>query len=174
MTHDGPGMRASDNDRERAADVLKAALAEGRLDYEEHADRLNRVMTSRTYGELVHVTSDLPGGLGNHPAPVAQTWQPQSGYVRREQPEPLAVASLILGILGFFTGITAIPAVVTGHLALGRIKRARTDGHGMAVAGLVMGYIQIAIGIIILLMVLGVFFMWGFGGGGDLGPPDID
>jgi Domain of unknown function (DUF1707)/Domain of unknown function (DUF4190) len=169
MTHDGPGMRASDNDRERAADVLKAALAEGRLDYEEHSDRLNQVMTSRTYGELVQVTSDLPGGLGNHPAPVAHTWQPQPGYVRRQEPEQLAVASLILGILGFFTGITAIPAVITGHLALGRIKRARTDGHGMAIAGLVMGYIQIAIGIVIVLVVIGMFAMWG-AGAGSVGP----
>jgi hypothetical protein len=168
-------MRASDNDRDRAADVLKAALAEGRLDYEEHSERLNRVMNSRTYGELVHVTSDLPGGLGNHPAPVANTWQPQPGYVRREQPEPLAIASLVLGILGFLTaGLTTIPAIVTGHLALARVKRARTDGHGMAMAGVVMGYLQVAIGIVLVLLVLGIFAMSGFGGGGDFGPPDID
>lgn len=172
MTHDSPGMRASDNDRDRAADVLKAALAEGRLSYDEHSTRLNEVMTSRTYGELVQVTSDLPGGLGNHPAPMAaNTWQQQPGYTPRREPEQLAVASLVLGILGFFTGITAIPAVITGHLALGRIRRNKTDGHGMAVAGLVMGYIEIAIGIVIAVFVIAMIF-W-IGGGGMDGPPPI-
>lgn len=173
MTHDSPGMRASDNDRERAADVLKAALAEGRLSYDEHSTRLDDVMTSRTYGELVQVTSDLPGGLGNHPAPMAaNTWQQQPGYTPRREPEQLAVASLVLGILGFFTGITAIPAVITGHLALGRIRRNKTDGHGMAVAGLVMGYIEIAIGIIIAVFVIAMVFWVGSSGGID-GPPPI-
>lgn len=180
MTHDAPGMRASDNDRERAADVLKAALAEGRLSYDEHSTRLNEVMTSRTYGELVQVTSDLPGGLGNHPAPVANTWQqqqPPPGYAPRREPEQLAVASLVLGILGFFTGITAIPAVITGHLALSRIKRNKSDGHGMAVAGLAMGYIAIAIGIIVTIFVIGMIMMvgtsGGFDGGFEGGPPPI-
>ncbi|MBM7791349.1 DUF1707 and DUF4190 domain-containing protein [Tenggerimyces flavus] len=171
MTHDSPGMRASDNDRERAADVLKAALAEGRLSYDEHSTRLNDVMTSRTYGELVQVTSDLPGGLGNHPAPMANTWQqPPPGYAPRREPEQLAVASLVLGILGFFTGITAIPAVITGHLALSRIKRNKTEGHGMAVGGLVMGYLAIAIGVVVAIFVVGMIMFVGTSGGFDGGP----
>ena len=55
----------------------------------------------------------------------------------------LAIASLVCGVLSFFTiGMTAIPAVICGHLALGSIRRSgglRTGG-GLAVAGLACGY----------------------------------
>ncbi|MDR1192139.1 MAG: DUF4190 domain-containing protein [Verrucomicrobiales bacterium] len=58
----------------------------------------------------------------------------------------LAIASLVLGIFSpcfcfFFTGI---PAVICGHIALGKIKRSAgtLTGSGLAVAGLVLGYVS--------------------------------
>jgi len=65
----------------------------------------------------------------------------------RPIPQPeisgLAIASLVLGILSFLGGITAIPAVVCGHLSLSCIKKAAgtIGGRGMAIAGLVLGYV---------------------------------
>src|SRR5207302_1067239 len=53
-------MRASDADRERAADRLRNATAEGRLLAEELEERLGTVFSARTYGELDAVVSDLP------------------------------------------------------------------------------------------------------------------
>lgn len=65
--------------------------------------------------------------------------------------EPLAVWSLVLSLLavcGFCctpVGITAIGGVVCGHLALSRINaNPRLQGHGLAVAGLIIGYCAIA------------------------------
>lgn len=59
-----------------------------------------------------------------------------------------AIASLICGILGFviLPIISAIPAIVLGHLSLSEIKRSagRIKGQGMAIAGLVLGYLGIA------------------------------
>jgi hypothetical protein len=55
----------------------------------------------------------------------------------------LAIWSLVLGILGIFTcGLTAIPAVICGHLARGKIKRSggAETGGGLAIAGLATGY----------------------------------
>src|ERR1043166_1154938 len=53
----------------------------------------------------------------------------------------LAVTSLVLGFLGFVTcGFTSILAVVFGHVALGQIRRDRSDGHGMALAGTILGW----------------------------------
>ncbi len=55
----------------------------------------------------------------------------------------LAIWSLVLGILAFLTvGLTAIPAVICGHLSLGKIKRSAgtQSGAGLAIAGLVTGY----------------------------------
>jgi hypothetical protein len=69
--------------------------------------------------------------------------------------EPLAVWSLVLSLLaicGFCctpVGVTAIAGVICGHFALSRIKaNPHLQGHGLAVAGLIIGYC--AIGLCIL------------------------
>ncbi|MEV0179591.1 DUF1707 domain-containing protein [Streptomyces sp. NPDC050625] len=61
MTDDAPELRASDADRERVAEVLRDALAEGRLDMEEFEERLEETYKARTYRELAPITRDLPG-----------------------------------------------------------------------------------------------------------------
>lgn len=62
MTDDAPELRASDADRERVAEVLRDALAEGRLDMTEFEERLDATYKARTYGELAPITRDLPVG----------------------------------------------------------------------------------------------------------------
>ncbi|SDN30471.1 DUF1707 SHOCT-like domain-containing protein [Actinacidiphila guanduensis] len=71
-------LRASDADRDRVADILREALAEGRLDSAEHAERLDRLYASKTLGELEPLVRDLPGVRGPAPAPgpVAYTADP--------------------------------------------------------------------------------------------------
>jgi hypothetical protein len=56
---------------------------------------------------------------------------------------PLAIWSLVLGIMSFLCFVVGIPAVVCGHLALGRIKRSggTEGGRGLAIAGLITGYL---------------------------------
>ncbi|GAA4807543.1 hypothetical protein GCM10023200_51480 [Actinomycetospora chlora] len=71
-----------------------------------------------------------------------------SPYGPGYQPSPpasgLAIAALVCGILGFFTaGITSIPAVICGHLAWPDTGSGRYSGHGMTIAGLVLGYLPI-------------------------------
>ncbi|MER5938024.1 MULTISPECIES: DUF1707 domain-containing protein [unclassified Streptomyces] len=58
-----PELRASDADRERVAEVLRDALAEGRLDMEEFEERLDATYKARTYGDLAPITRDLPDGV---------------------------------------------------------------------------------------------------------------
>ncbi len=53
-------LRASDADRERVADLLRDAYAEGRLDVEEHAERIEAAYGAKTLGELAPLTRDLP------------------------------------------------------------------------------------------------------------------
>lgn len=67
---------------------------------------------------------------------------------------PLAIWSLVLGILSFLlAGLTALPAVICGHLALGKIKRSAgtQTGGGLAIAGLITGYLGVAILMIAIL-----------------------
>ncbi|MEU9863356.1 DUF1707 domain-containing protein [Streptomyces sp. NPDC047971] len=60
----GDSLRASDADRDRIADILRDALAEGRLDAEEHSERIDAVYRAKTVGELEPIVRDLPAGSG--------------------------------------------------------------------------------------------------------------
>ncbi|MDQ0941033.1 DUF1707 domain-containing protein [Streptomyces sp. V1I1] len=62
VAHAEPGaaIRASDADRDRIADILRDALAEGRLDAEEHSERIEAVYRAKTVGELEPIVQDLP------------------------------------------------------------------------------------------------------------------
>ncbi len=66
----GAGMRASDADRDRAAGVLNAAFAEGRLTSGEHDQRLNAAYAARTWQQLRQLTADLPAPAGATADPV--------------------------------------------------------------------------------------------------------
>jgi hypothetical protein len=59
-----PEVRASDNDRDRVLDVLRAAVGDGRLTAEEFEERMTAAMSSRTLGDLAVLTSDLVAGAG--------------------------------------------------------------------------------------------------------------
>ncbi|MFD7015989.1 DUF1707 domain-containing protein [Streptomyces sp. NPDC059928] len=59
-----PALRASDADRDRTADILRDALAEGRLDAQEHSDRIEAVYRAKTVGELEPLVQDLPAPGG--------------------------------------------------------------------------------------------------------------
>ncbi|MEU6016771.1 DUF1707 domain-containing protein [Streptomyces sp. NPDC047515] len=53
-------MRASDTERERVAETLREAVAEGRLEMEEFEHRLESAYKARTHGELEPLVRDLP------------------------------------------------------------------------------------------------------------------
>ena len=138
-----PGMLASAADRDRTIDVLKAAYGEGRLTKDEFDARSARTMAARRYGDLAAIVADLPAGpLG----PMIPYHQP--GYYQAMVPvtptNGLAIGSLVCGILEFFTlGLAAVPAIILGYLARGQIRRTGERGDGMAIAGLILGWLAI-------------------------------
>lgn len=76
----------------------------------------------------------------------------------------LAIVSLVLGILGLvlFFGVASIPAVITGHIARRQIRQRDEDGAGIALAGLILGWIGVAlvvlfIGFFVVLIGVGAF-----------------
>ncbi|MER5993066.1 DUF1707 SHOCT-like domain-containing protein [Streptomyces viridosporus] len=86
MTDDAaPDLRASDADRERVAEILRDALAEGRLDMEEFEERLDATYRARTYGELAPITRDLPAARGVAAPAVSLTKDPapEGGWADR-------------------------------------------------------------------------------------------
>jgi hypothetical protein len=158
-----PAMRAASADRERAVDVLRAGFAEGRLTQEEYNDRMGQAYEARTYGELHALTGDLP--VGPVPMPLAPTWQPAPAPGTNS----MATAAIILGCAEFFTsGLTAIPAIICGHIARAQIKRTGEQGSGMATTGLVLGYLALGFGLVVALAV--VMFVLNRSGGPYSGP----
>ncbi len=83
---------------------------------------------------------------------------PESGSPPVPPTNTLALVSLISGIAGWtivpFLG--GIIAVITGHLAKNEIQRSpgTATGQGLATAGLILGYISIALGICFLCLAL--------------------
>jgi hypothetical protein len=91
-------MRASDADRDKVADLLREALAEGRLSPEEHAERLDAVYAAKTYADLEPIVHDLPGA-GEQPSP------PSAPQVEMTQDADLPVpARQSTNIVAIFSG----------------------------------------------------------------------
>ena len=90
-----------------------------------------------------------PVQAGATPTSVPTT----AGYVART--EPLAIWSLVLSIVGLLCCgfIVAVPGVISGHLAISKIRKApNLGGTGLAVAGLIIGYVGIALWVIWLFL----------------------
>jgi Domain of unknown function (DUF1707) len=71
-----PALRASDADRDRVIGLLRAAVADGRLDQAEFEERLDAALAARTLDALAPLTADLiaaPGSGGGLTLPLAGT-----------------------------------------------------------------------------------------------------
>ncbi len=143
-------MRASTVDRDRAVEMITKAYTEGRLTKDEHDTRVERAMTASTYADLDLVVVDLPGaGPVGPPAPPLP---PKNNA--------LAIASLVCGVAQVMLWpLATIPAVVLGHVARHQIRRTGEAGSGLALAGLILGWIGVgfavlaAVGIVLLVTV---------------------
>ncbi|MER5716817.1 DUF1707 and DUF4190 domain-containing protein [Streptomyces sp. NPDC002132] len=153
-----PSMLAANADRERAVDVLRAGFAEGRLQQAELDKRVARVYQARTVGELSLVVADLPQG----PVPVQPAFQAYHPAVPRTflpaPPPPTngkAIGAMVCGVLTTMTaGITGIPAVILGHSARAEIRRTGEGGDGLALAGLILGWLAVAGWVFLLAIML--------------------
>ena len=63
----------------------------------------------------------------------------------------LAIASLILSILGF-----SIVGAILGHVALSQIKRTNEAGSGLAIAGIILGWVSFAGFLLVLIIIAGI------------------
>ncbi len=83
----------------------------------------------------------------------------------------LAVVSLVASIAGvtILPVLASIVGVITGHMARRQIRDSGEGGDGMAVAGLVIGWIGVGIaaaGVLVALLLLGGVAIFGFAAGG--------
>lgn len=60
-----PALRASDADRDRVIELLRAAVGDGRLDQAEFDERLDAALAARTIDALTPLTADLIAAPGS-------------------------------------------------------------------------------------------------------------
>jgi hypothetical protein len=179
-------LRASDADRERVAEILRQAAGEGRLTLDELDERLDIVYASKTYGELVPVTRDLPGMATAHPpvlvsgARVSAGAPPIDSHRFGAPPE----SNLGVAIMGGFSrrGDWVVPRQFTAIAVMGgaeidmrdaRFEQQTVTLHLLAI----MGGFEVTVPDDAHVRVTGVPVMGGFdhtaSGGGEPGGPTI-
>ena len=121
-------LRASDDDRERAAERLRHATAEGRLSVDELGQRLDAVYAARTVAELDGLLTDLPVSRA-----LRRPRVPLPGLVGA-----VSAATLLLAVLGVLITMHVRHAAmvpVLGHLRdLNLWTPAAGSHHGPAMA----------------------------------------
>jgi Domain of unknown function (DUF4190) len=87
--------------------------------------------------------SDPYGQYPPQQYPHQQYPQPPYVYAARPPYDGLAITSFILGLL-WLGWLGSVLAVIFGHIALRNINRTHASGRGLAIAGLILGYIGVS------------------------------
>lgn len=137
-TRTGPQrLRASDTEREQVAEILRAAMTEGRLTFGEGEDRLAAVYAAQYRDDLTPLTADLPDG-GRQA--LARTPQARTA-LRRQVTRHAAVVAVIAAVLtawwvasgaSFYWPVIPLFFLVTGvvrHARFGHWERHYSYRH---------------------------------------------
>ncbi len=101
--------------------------------------------------------SPPPGQQYNGPQPPYPAYQqPYSPYPAAPPTNGLAIAALVCGAGGFVIGLSFIPAIICGHLARKQIRQTGEQGAGLALAGLILGYVGIVLFIALIAVFVGI------------------
>ncbi|WP_433723643.1 DUF1707 and DUF4190 domain-containing protein [Nocardia sp. CA-129566] len=139
-----PNLRAADADREEVVDALKHNFQLGRLDADELSDRIGQALCARTFGDLAVAMEGLPPIQRAVGQPV---YRPYPRAVNRSN--PLAIASLVLGLLGVCCGLSAPLALILGIVGLTEERKNPDPRPATAIAGIT---IAVTFGIVWLIV----------------------
>ncbi|MEU8821139.1 DUF1707 domain-containing protein [Actinoplanes sp. NPDC048796] len=125
-------MRTSDQEREQVAEILRAAMAEGRLDLTEGEQRLAACYAATYRDELTPLTADLPGNglwaLAESPAVKKATRR----GLRRHVNIVVSVAMILTGLWIISGAQFFWPAIPLAFLVMGLIRHARWGRYAYA------------------------------------------
>ena len=83
-----------------------------------------------------------PRPRAHHPQAPRPPAKPQMNH--------LAIYAISMGVIGPMTcGLLSIPAIITGHMATARLRRSGERGMGLAVTGIVLGWLMVAFWVLI-------------------------
>lgn len=142
-------LRASDSDRERVALVLRQAAGDGRLDFAELEERLDRVLRAKTYDDLQQVTADLPlvefqpGAAGDSVLPARVVSNEVSAVFKKAEvtghwlvPSRMLVRSFGAEVsLDLSDAVMPNEVVIETSIALGSLKLTLPEGVAVEFEG---------------------------------------
>jgi hypothetical protein len=74
-------------------------------------------------------------------------YAPAPAYAASRPTNVLAIIALIASCIGF-----TVPGIIMGHIALHQIKTSGEGGHGLALAGVIVGYSLLAITVVFVVI----------------------
>lgn len=154
----GRAVRASDTERDAVAELLNEALAEGRLDTEEHTERLDAVYAAKIRAELEPLVADLPAQRSAEPeAPV-------QGVERVVDAEPTSRSAVVVMSGASREGPWVVPkrftaASVMGHVEIDLREARFTAQHTTIQAHTLMGSVEVVVPDDVVLRVEGMGVM---------------
>jgi len=89
-------------------------------------------------------------GVAYPPPPPAGYSQTPAYGASNTAKDWMGITSLILSLLTPLLVVTAIPGVIFGHLGLGAAKRGEASNRGIALAGTIVGWVMIGLGVLFI------------------------
>jgi hypothetical protein len=171
-------LRAADADRERAAEILRRAAAEGRITFDELDERVKQAYAAKTFADLEALTSDLPGPRVSASAPAVARYQPA------QVPAGTPVSAVSVAVMSGAkrAGPWLVPAAYTAVAIMGGVeldlRYARFTAQEVTIrAFCLMGGVSITVPEDMAVDVSGIGFMGGFdhhaSGPGAPGAPQL-
>ena len=136
-------LRASDADRQRVADLLGEAYADGRLDLGEFNERINAVWAAKLVGDLAPLTADLGG-----PPPVVAPTSSGQAMMRLDDVRPMHTYALMSGRRQ--SGDWVVPASISAVAIMGSAEydfrhATFTSPRVRVNAGVLMGTVELRV-----------------------------
>ena len=124
--YSGPArIRTSDSEREQVAEILRAAMAEGRLSLEEGEERLGSVYGAKFRDELAPLTADLPDGGRRALSETPEARLATRRSLRRHASFVAAIAVVLTGLWALSHAVFFWPAIPLAFLVMGLVRHAR-------------------------------------------------
>jgi hypothetical protein len=125
-TRSGPNrLRTSDKEREQIAEILRAAMTEGRLTLEEGEERLAATYAAKFRDELAPLTADLPDGGRAALADTPEARMATRRGLRRHAAFVISIAMILTGFWILSGAHFFWPAIPLIFLFMGLVRHAR-------------------------------------------------
>jgi hypothetical protein len=141
---DASGLRISDDDRHKVAEVLRQAAGEGRLDLDELDERLEATYQAKTYGDLVPITADLPAH-GAAPVPAPRSTRPSPLVAGPAHASSIAVMSETKRVGPWQVGESHAAFALMGSVVLDLREARFTTREVVVNASAVMGEVKVIV-----------------------------